>query len=681
MADDFEYWAFISYSHSDERAIAKLHRLLETYRVPPAIAAIHNLQRGRIFPIFRDREETSASSDLKSLVMEALDRSRYLVVVCSKASFNSRWVNAEVQAFIDMGRADRIICCILDDPSSIPRALQKSEPLAADITKDGWNGAKLKIVSAILSCKFDDLKQRDLQRSNRRMAVIATAAFTGVLLASGLAAYAFLAKYEANLQRELASFHQSKAEELVSFMLGDLRESLEPIGRLDVLDAVGDEVLGYFSSQPTGSADTAMVVKQASALRQVGEIRVQQGRLAEGLEAFTSAMVVLEDALPRSVNQEELLFEIGQLNFWIADAHLRKFEYEQAELRATKYLETSLELQLLDPENPDYRMEVAWGYNNLGTLAHKRGNLDRASSFFSQTLDIQRSLVEDFPDELDYLSELAHTTSWAAAMESARGSLGNALDLYRQELALHESVAAQVEDTRQLIMQARAQGWIAATLSAMGRYGEAMRPNLDAQSFFRIVVAHDPDNVEWAMEYYWHQHQFARYQIWIQQLDEAIESLQVVREVLGDEPATDAGADNLRLHAALSTGFAYVRLLQGHIPQARAEATHALSLLQPHVRDAGDNRFLIIYGEAAYLLSEATRSPDTALQALKILEAHVGGPPELQFRKFALAVNAQDKRVATHYRNILMDSEFVAPLVPESSVEEWWHSLASSGER
>lgn len=680
MSEDFEYWAFLSYSHRDERTVTKLHRLLETYRVPPAIAEQHALPERRLFPIFRDRDETSASSDLKKSVQEALDRSRYLVVACSKDAFDSQWVNAEVQHFIDAGREDRIICCILDDPASIPRALQSKEPLAADIDKDGWHNAKLKIVSALLSCRFDDLKQRDLQRANRRMATIAAAAIGGLLFATGLATYAFLAEQEANRQRELASFHQSQAEDLVGFMVGDLRERLEPIGRLDVLDAVGDEVLGYFSSQPAGSVDAGMALKQALALRQVGEIRIQQGRLAEGLDAFTSAMTLLEDALIRNATHEELLFEISQLHFWIADAHLRKFEFEQAEQRIVSYLDVSLALQSLDPGNPDYRMEVAWAYSNLGTLAHRKGDLDSAAGLFGQMLVILQSLVDEFPTDLDYQSEMAHTLSWLAAIESARGNLGNALTLYQQELALHQAVAFQVDDARQLIVQARAQSWVAATLSAMGRRSEAMEPNLDAQSLFREAVAHDPDNVEWAIEYYWHQHQVARDQLWLSQFDAAEANLQVIRDALGDEPGTDAEADELRLLAALSTETGYLHLLRGYPEQAGAAVSRAMTYLEPHVLDAEDNRLLVAYAEAAYLLSEIRQSPEAASEVLALLEERGGDSLEVEFLKFTLAVNADDARSATRYRERLKNSEFVAPVVPGSSVEAWWHS-STTGER
>jgi len=37
--------------------------------------------------------------------------------------------------------------------------------------------------------------------------------------------------------------HRAQAEDLISFMLGDLRDKLAPISRLDVLDSVGDQAV------------------------------------------------------------------------------------------------------------------------------------------------------------------------------------------------------------------------------------------------------------------------------------------------------------------------------------------------------------------------------------------------------------------------------------------------------
>ncbi len=75
MAREFKYWAFISYSHADKKWATG--------------AALPR----RPFPIIRDREELPTSSDLSSMISQALRQSRCLIAICSPRAARSRWVN------------------------------------------------------------------------------------------------------------------------------------------------------------------------------------------------------------------------------------------------------------------------------------------------------------------------------------------------------------------------------------------------------------------------------------------------------------------------------------------------------------------------------------------------------------------------------------------------------------
>ena len=96
------YYAFLSYSHRDERIARWLHDALERFRVPRALVG-QTTENGaipaRLTPVFRDRRELPASEDLGAEIDEALASSRFLVVLCSPAAAQSRWTNAEVERF------------------------------------------------------------------------------------------------------------------------------------------------------------------------------------------------------------------------------------------------------------------------------------------------------------------------------------------------------------------------------------------------------------------------------------------------------------------------------------------------------------------------------------------------------------------------------------------------------
>ena len=104
-----------------------LHKKLETYRVPRSLVGIPSRDGTvpeRLIPIFRDREELPTSSQLGDNLQKSLEQSRYLVVICSPAGAQSRWVEEEIRAFKGWHGRDRIIALIA---SGIPNASDKSE--------------------------------------------------------------------------------------------------------------------------------------------------------------------------------------------------------------------------------------------------------------------------------------------------------------------------------------------------------------------------------------------------------------------------------------------------------------------------------------------------------------------------------------------------------------------------
>jgi WD40 repeat protein len=203
-----KYWAFISYSHADEKWATWLHKALERYRIPTRIvgrAGPDGPIPKRIFPIFRDREELPSASNLSEQVELALKESRYLIVICSPNAAVSNWVNKEIQVFKYLGNHDRILCLIVNGepnasnnptlglPEAFPEALRSSiklgsEPIAADVRKqkDGKTNAKLKLLAGILGISFDELKQRDRRHQKKRRFVLYATGLLVLLITTGI---------------------------------------------------------------------------------------------------------------------------------------------------------------------------------------------------------------------------------------------------------------------------------------------------------------------------------------------------------------------------------------------------------------------------------------------------------------------------------------------------------------
>ena len=170
-------YAFISYSHKDERVAKWLQRKLESYRLPTGVD--NECENTRYLrPIFRDRTDLN-SGILSEEIRNNLDASKFLVVLCSSTSANSTWVNEEVSIFIASGRVENIIPVFIDNDQcgQLPESLSQyyiehpeQELLAVDLHSEGKETAFIRIVSRMLSVEFNVLWDR--HRRHKRRTVI-----------------------------------------------------------------------------------------------------------------------------------------------------------------------------------------------------------------------------------------------------------------------------------------------------------------------------------------------------------------------------------------------------------------------------------------------------------------------------------------------------------------------------
>ncbi len=441
------YRAFISYSHADEAWARWLMRRLETYRVPSRLvgtAGIDGAIGPRLGAFFRDRDELTAASDLGSTIRAALAESSALVVVCSPAAAASRWVGAEVQAFRDSGRGDRILAFVVDgepgqavgEHACFPAALtapggdgQPVEPLAADArsTGDGRERAFIKLVAGLLGVGYDQLAQREAQRKQRRLMQVAVASLAGMTLALGLAATAYMARNDA--QRR-----QVQAEDIVGFMLGDLRKKLTTVGRLDLMRAVDDKAAGYFATLDPRDLSDRTLEEQARSLTGIGQVRLDEGNHGEAMAAFREALTRSTALHERAPDDGQRRYDLAQAQFWIGNVAIQQGDYDTSEHWMRQYLDSAVALAAIDPGNFDWQKEVAYGHHNLATLEEKRGNYASAERSMLAVRALYRDWIKQRPADLVLRDEDAESASWLGSLALRQGHLAHAEAYYREQV-------------------------------------------------------------------------------------------------------------------------------------------------------------------------------------------------------------------------------------------------------
>ena len=259
MGNKYKYNAFISYRHiSPDKEIAdKLQKKLENYKPSRSLS---NGKRSGGLRVFRDKTELPTSSNLSNDIKMALENSEYLIVICSKATSESRWCMEEIEYFKQLhnGNNSNIITLVADgDPEDVfPPALCNElipvtdefgnttyqnhviEPLAANVSgkslkesQKKLNTEFLRIAAPILGCGYDNLYNREHKKKIRRIFTIGGIVLSLLLL---FAVYNSAMLWEINNQKiALAAANedlQKKTEEL-NLSNDNLRKSNDDLAK------------------------------------------------------------------------------------------------------------------------------------------------------------------------------------------------------------------------------------------------------------------------------------------------------------------------------------------------------------------------------------------------------------------------------------------------------------------
>lgn len=487
----YRYRAFVSYSHRDEPVARWLQRSLETYRLPRRLRARH-VRLGRVF---RDRADLASSGSLTESIRQALADSEFLIVLCSPAGRASSYVAEEVRAFLDLRGPEQVLCLIVEgDPRDvIPTALRHAggEPLAADMRPDadGRANALLKITAGLIGVEFDDLRARHEVRRRRRWAAMAAASTAATAVAVGLAVNATLARQEAEQSR-------NQAEDLIGFMLTDLREQLEPIGRLEILDAVGDRALRYFAE--AGTAGASVMAKRTLALRQIGEIRIEQGRSAGARTSLSEAARLAEKWLAREPGSFQARYQRGLIHFWSGVAHSQDGRDADANAEWQAYLASAERLLALQPASPVARLEVAAAKSNLGVVEYDRRRYASAAALLVDARRVFLSLAEERPEEA--IPELASVCSWLGDAHLNQGDLEAAARLHDESIEHLRALGAGEDIDRNLDARLGDALQIAASVAIRGGRLDLAQDRARASAeIFRHLVDVDGSRLYWRL--------------------------------------------------------------------------------------------------------------------------------------------------------------------------------------
>lgn len=444
---NFRYRAFLSYSHQDENWAVWAHRALETYRLPRKLVGKETSTGkipARVQPVFRDRDDLPTSSHLADSVKQALKDSANLILICSPAAAQSRWVNEEIREFSRARGGDRIFCLVVagepgGDPSvdgCFPSALAEigiNEPLAADARKwaDGKHLAKLKLVAGMLGIRLDELRQRDRQRQRKRQFVFGL----GVMVVLALAGLTIASRIAEKNERE-------KAEQLATFVV-DLGERLQSDADLETLAMISSEATRNLQRLDKNKLSPETSKKVALALRQMGRVSELRSKPEEALQSFEKSRDILRKLLSEHPETTDFQFELGNAEYYIGNIYFSQGEYDLTMQHMEQYFLSAEKLVAADPQNPDWIMELSYAHNNLAAvrLDSGKGINTEVLQHVSEATRLMEEVVAMKPEDPAVVDGYATILAWAADAQMQACNLEQAGKLRSHVLELTNSAS------------------------------------------------------------------------------------------------------------------------------------------------------------------------------------------------------------------------------------------------
>lgn len=285
------------------------------------------------------------------------------------------------------------------------------------------------------------------------------------------------------------------AEDLLGFMVGDFADKLRSIGRMDLLDGVSNKALDYFREADSSLSEAALF-RHGQTLEAIGEVAYSRGRVDEAEKALLAARDKLLPLLSGSTDQLELLKTLGANAFWLG-----QLKYDQSDWQGTRpwfeaYLQHSLAMYRLAPDNSEALMELSYAHNSLGSLSMELQDFSKARQGFEESLRLKLIALAESPDDPQRLADVANARSWLASAASAEGDIQGALSIYAEI----ESSLNQREYLREGYLQDRLAHSLmrsARLLKVLGLQELAWQQLEKALIARELALAEDPGNQQW----------------------------------------------------------------------------------------------------------------------------------------------------------------------------------------
>ena len=298
-------------------------------------------------------------------------------------------------------------------------------------------------------------------------------------------------------ERGLAQRERAGAEELVKFLLFELRARLSTVGRLDVLSGVADRVDAYYLTTVAGRAEAPEAVRERAALHDLRAAVASATGDAASADRYLERGLAMLDRAPGAPGTDEVRGDLTA-----SQARRVGQTGDFARSRALYLDAVALYRRAPAGEAPEQRhqreLKLAGRLTTAATMAERLGKLADAEREWQQAADLLQARLAQDPDDLEAGKRLCELRMTIGQRRYRRGVLDSAESSLRAALDDGERLAARApkdSEVEHLV------AWSAISLANV-RYGRgdldgAVQLRKQALAVAATMLAIEPASVEW----------------------------------------------------------------------------------------------------------------------------------------------------------------------------------------
>jgi serine/threonine protein kinase len=298
-------------------------------------------------------------------------------------------------------------------------------------------------------------------------------------------------------QAHEAQAQRVQAEGLIEYMLGDLRKKLQPVGRLDILDGVGEKALAYYRAQDLTKLDPDSLGRRARTLHLIGDLAERRGKLDEAQQDFQEAASTTAALLERYPGDGQRVFDQSQSEYYLGYIQLRRGHLHDSEIAFRRYSTLADRMTKLNPKNKDWGMEKIYAAQNIAIVLLYLGDTSNALTMSNDVL-IAKEVNAGQSSATDL--SIVNTLGWKSQAQRGLGQYDESIASEERKIEIAESLSDSKTNHQAKYWIANGNANLARNFNDLGQPEKAIKLARTALAEQSYLVNSDPSNLDWVSE-------------------------------------------------------------------------------------------------------------------------------------------------------------------------------------